>query len=81
MKNRVLALGVLFMLFCIIPISYAQKYYADVIINVHEDGKIDISGSSNHPLFAPVSNSEDFTVKEKNSGLSILLRKKPLDNT
>jgi hypothetical protein len=49
----------------ILPSAYAQQYYADVIFDVHTDGSVDISGSTNHPSIYPASGIDDFTSKNK----------------
>src|SRR3989344_6401841 len=52
------------LLLVLIPAISAQNYYADIIVDVHEDGKVDITGSSNYPSF-PILGSEVFTSKTK----------------
>lgn len=49
----------------LVPCALAQKYYADIQIDISSDGKVDISGSTNHPLISSVSKSDDFTAKNK----------------
>jgi uncharacterized membrane protein len=49
----------------LIPCTLAQKYYADIQIDISSDGKVDISGSTNHPSISSISKGDDFTTKNK----------------
>ncbi len=41
-----------------------KVYYADIIIDVEENGIVDITGTTNYPKFQNVANSQDFTSKD-----------------
>lgn len=47
------------------PLTFAQMYYADIQLDISADGKVDISGSTNHPSIFSISKSDDFTLKNK----------------
>jgi len=61
MKKR-LVFG-LFLVFLVIPISYAIDYYADITVNVDESGFVTITGETNHPDLI-VADSEQYTSKK-----------------
>jgi len=49
------------------PLALAQEYYADVVFDIGEDGRVDVSGSTNHPSIAPSENYDNFTSKLRKS--------------
>lgn len=49
----------------LIPCTLAQKYYANIQIDISSDGKVDIFGSTNHPSITSISDSDKFTTKNK----------------
>jgi len=64
--NRLLNISWIFLIvLLLIPCTLAQKYYADIQIDINSDGKVDISGSTNHPSISSISKSDDFTTKNK----------------
>jgi uncharacterized membrane protein len=48
-----------------VPCAFSQGFYADVLFDIGPDGKVDISGTTNHPEISPLSGSDDFTLKNK----------------
>lgn len=66
MCRRILNISRIFLLLLLlVPCTLAQKYYADIQIDVGSDGRVDISGSTNHPFISSISKSDDFTSKNK----------------
>lgn len=49
MANNILTFAFIGSLLLCIPITFAQQYYADVVISIDESGNVEISGLTNHP--------------------------------
>lgn len=56
----------LLLFFILIPLSFAQEetLYADIVIELHENGAVDISGETNYEPFEDIHSSQQFTSKE-----------------
>ena len=59
--HRIFLLTIILLLFA--SLASAESYYADIVVDVAQDGETSISGTTNHPELK-VENSQEFTSKQ-----------------
>jgi uncharacterized membrane protein len=64
MENIIKNIIIIFLIFLLFPIVYAEDYYADVEITVDNSGFVTIDGITNHPDLL-INNTELYTSKKQ----------------
>ncbi len=75
---KTLKIYLIFILFLLIPVSYAQNY-ADITIEVFENGAITIEGTTNYPQLQNITSSQEFTTKKGKFWILNITTKENLD--